>query len=103
MGKRGWRTRGSRWEIISIIPVMEDGDLDQSGRSWELFIFCMNILIMLKIELRESASRWIVNYERKRVIGDTKDLSWTIGWGVQFPFTEMVRFWEKQIELGMGG
>ena len=44
---------------------MEDGDLDQSGRSWEVFIFCMNILIMLKIELRESASRWILKYERR--------------------------------------
>jgi len=30
-----------------------------------VFIFCMNILIMLKIELRESASRWILKYERR--------------------------------------
>ena len=36
-------------------------------------------------------------------MGDSKDFSWTTGGGVQFPFTEMVRFWEKQIELGMGG
>ena len=68
-----------------------------------MFISCMNILIMLKIDPRESASRWVVTYERTRVTGDTEGLSWTIGWGVQLPFTEMVRFWEKQIELGMGG
>ena len=60
----------SSWKDTSIIPLADDGDLDQrkirSRGDPENCSLSEYILIMLKVKLREFARWWSIKYERRR-------------------------------------
>lgn len=68
-GKEAQRRRGdASWEVTSIIPLTNDGDLDQGAdrRDHEKCSLSAYILIISKVELTEFVSGWNVKYERRR-------------------------------------